>query len=128
MTVYVTETLRLDVMWAGIALGVAAALEVPALLIVGRLSERFSHLSLIAVGCLAGIAYYLGLAFATGPVVLIGLQVLNACCFAGLPPVIGDSFFARWCGRLCGFGSVVALLAGYGEPANRHWRAPLTLT
>jgi SET family sugar efflux transporter-like MFS transporter len=84
MTVYVTETLRLDVLWAGIALGVAAALEVPALLLVGRLSERFSHLTLIAVGCFAGIAYYLGLAFVTGPVMLITLQVLNACCFAGI--------------------------------------------
>jgi MFS transporter, SET family, sugar efflux transporter len=30
MTLYVTEILHLDVMWAGIALGVAAALEVPA--------------------------------------------------------------------------------------------------
>ncbi|MBM7799920.1 SET family sugar efflux transporter-like MFS transporter [Microlunatus panaciterrae] len=67
MTVYVTETLQLDVIWAGIALGVAAALEVPALLLIGRLSERHSHLGLIATGCLAGIAYYLGLAFVTGP-------------------------------------------------------------
>jgi MFS transporter, SET family, sugar efflux transporter len=41
MTVYVTDTLQLNVMWAGIALGVAAALEVPALLLIGRLSNRF---------------------------------------------------------------------------------------
>ncbi|MET0694995.1 MAG: MFS transporter [Propionibacteriaceae bacterium] len=84
LTVYVTQTLRLDVLWAGIALGVAAALEVPALLFVGRVSERFSHLGLIATGCVAGIAYYLGLAFVTGPVMLIALQVLNAWCFAGI--------------------------------------------
>jgi SET family sugar efflux transporter-like MFS transporter len=84
MTVYVTETLRLDVMWAGIALGVAAALEVPALLFIGRLSNRFSHLGLLSTGCLAGIAYYLGLTFVTGPVLLIGLQVLNAWFFAGI--------------------------------------------
>lgn len=84
MTVYVTETLRLDVMWAGIALGVAAALEVPALLLIGRLSNRFSHLGLIATSCLAGIAYYLGLAFATGPIMLIGLQLLNTWSFAGI--------------------------------------------
>jgi MFS transporter, SET family, sugar efflux transporter len=84
MTVYVTETLRLDVMWAGIALGVAAALEVPALLLISRLSDRFSHLGLIASGCVAGIAYYLGLTFATGPVLLIALQVLNAWFFAGI--------------------------------------------
>jgi SET family sugar efflux transporter-like MFS transporter len=78
MTLYVTETLQLDVMWAGIALGVAAALEVPALISIGPLSDRYSHLGLIATGCLAGIAYYLGLAFVTGPIVLIVLQVLNA--------------------------------------------------
>lgn len=84
MTVYVTETLRLDVMWAGIALGVAAALEVPALLFIGRLSNRFSHLGLLSTGCLAGIAYYLGLTFVTGPILLIGLQVLNAWFFAGI--------------------------------------------
>jgi hypothetical protein len=84
MTVYVTETLRLDVMWAGIALGVAAALEVPALLLIGRLSNRFSHLGLIATSCLAGIGYYLGLAFATGPIMLVGLQLLNTWSFAGI--------------------------------------------
>ena len=84
MTVYVTETLQLDVMWAGIALGVAAALEVPALIFIGRLSERYSHLGLIATSCLAGIAYYLGLAFVTGPILLIALQLLNAWFFAGI--------------------------------------------
>ncbi|MEV6493008.1 MFS transporter [Actinoplanes sp. NPDC051633] len=84
LTIYVTETLRLDVLWAGIALGVAAALEVPALILIGRLTERFSSLSLVATGCLAGIAYYLGLSFATGPVMLIALQPLNAWCFAGI--------------------------------------------
>ena len=84
MTVYVTDTLQLDVMWAGIALGVAAALEVPALLLIGRLSGRFSHLGLIVTSCLAGIAYYLGLAAVTGPVLLIALQLLNAWSFAGL--------------------------------------------
>ena len=84
MTVYVTETLHLDVMWAGIALGVAAALEIPALLLIGRLSERYSYLGLIATSCLAGIAYYLGLAFVTGPILLIGLQLLNAWFFAGI--------------------------------------------
>ncbi len=84
MTVYVTETLKLDLMWAGIALGVAAALEVPALLIIGRLSERYSQLGLIATSCVAGIAYFLGLAFVNGPVPLIALQLLNAWSFAGI--------------------------------------------
>jgi len=87
LTVYVTETLHLDVMWAGIALGVAAALEVPALIFIGRLSTRYSNLGLPATGCLAGIAYYIGLAFVAGPVALIGLQLLNAWSFAGIPGI-----------------------------------------
>lgn len=84
LTVYVTETLHLDVLWAGIALGVAAALEVPALIGIGRLTERFSSLGLIITGCLAGVAYCLGLAFVTGPIMLIALQPLNAWFFAGI--------------------------------------------
>ena len=84
LTVYVTDTMRLDVLWAGIALGVAAALEVPALIGIGRLTERFSSLGLIVTGCLAGIAYCLGLTFVTGPVMLIALQPLNAWFFAGI--------------------------------------------
>lgn len=87
MTIYVTGTLRLDVMWAGIALGVAAALEVPALLLVGRLTSRFSQLGLIATSCMAGIGYYLGLGVATGPLMLLVLQLLNAWSFAGIAGV-----------------------------------------
>jgi len=36
---------------------------------------------------MAGIAYYLGLAFVNGPVLLIGLQLLNAWSFAGIAGV-----------------------------------------
>jgi len=84
MTVYVTQTLGLDVLWAGMALGVAAAIEVPALLLMGRLSARYSHLGLIATGCVSGIAYYVGLALVSGPVPLIALQLLNALAFAAI--------------------------------------------
>jgi MFS transporter, SET family, sugar efflux transporter len=55
MTLFVTETMRIDIIWAGIALGVAAGLEVPALVLIGRLSLRFSSLRLITTGCVAGI-------------------------------------------------------------------------
>ncbi len=84
MTVYVTQTLRLDLIWAGLALGVAAALEVPALLSIGRLSERYAPLGLIATSCVAGVAYFIGLAFVNGPILLISLQLLNAWSFAGI--------------------------------------------
>ena len=84
LTLFVTETLRLDVVWAGIALGVAAGLEIPALVLIGRLSRRYSSLGLIASGCVAGIAYYVGMAYVSGPALLIGLQVLNSWFFAAV--------------------------------------------
>ena len=87
MTLFVTETMRIDVIWAGIALGVAAGLEVPALVLIGRLSLRFSSLRLIVTGCLAGIAYYVAMAYVTGPAMLIALQPLNAWCFAAIAGV-----------------------------------------
>src|SRR5699024_1319832 len=71
LAVYAPQTMGLDVVWAGIALGAAAGLEVPALMIVARLTTRFSSLVLILTSCVAGIAYYLGVAVATGPVLLI---------------------------------------------------------
>ena len=82
MSLFVTETLGLDVMWAGVALGVAAAVEIPALLLIGRLSYRFSNLRLIASGCIVGTVYYAAMVFVPGTVLLIGLQVLDAWFFA----------------------------------------------
>jgi MFS transporter, SET family, sugar efflux transporter len=87
LTLFVTQTLRVDVFWAGVALGVAAGLEVPALVLIGRLSSRFSSLRLLTTGALAGIAYYLGVAFTPGPVLLLVLQPLNAWSFAAIAGV-----------------------------------------
>ena len=64
-----------------------AGLEVPALILIGRLSLRFSSLRLVTTGCVAGIAYYVAMAYVTGPVMLIALQPLNAWCFAAIAGV-----------------------------------------
>ena len=82
MTVFVPATLGLNVAWAGLALGVAAALEIPALLLVGRLQGRVSSYRLLAWGCVVGIGYYAGMTVVSGPVLLLLLQVLNAGFFA----------------------------------------------
>jgi SET family sugar efflux transporter-like MFS transporter len=131
MGLFVTRGLGLDVMWAGVALGVSAALEIPALLVIGRLGRRFSSRALIASGCLAGIAYYAAMAFASNPVMLLALQVLNAWFF-GIVAGVGLTLFQRIIprpglasglytntrrigaiasGPIIGFGSVTA--AGY---------------
>jgi SET family sugar efflux transporter-like MFS transporter len=94
MTLYVTQTLGLDVMWAGVALGVAAAIEVPAMILIGRLSGRFSAIGLLATSCIAGIAYFIGLGLVTEPVLLLSLQLLNAWSFAGIAGV-GLSLFQQ---------------------------------
>jgi SET family sugar efflux transporter-like MFS transporter len=87
MSLFVNERMGLDVAWAGVALGVAAALEIPALLLIGKLSQRVARARLLLSGCLAGIVYYAAMAFAGGPVLLLGLQVLNAWFFAAVAGV-----------------------------------------
>ena len=67
MGLFVTQGLGVDVIWAGIALGVSAALEIPALFLIGRLARRYSSRALIASGCVAGIAYYAAMAFVSIP-------------------------------------------------------------
>lgn len=84
MTVYVVQSLGLDVMWAGVALGVAAGLEIPALLIMARLSNRSSAQALLVSSCLIGVVYYAALFAVQSPAALIGIQVLNAWSFAAI--------------------------------------------
>ncbi len=84
MTLYVTDSLGLDVVWAGAALAVAAGLEIPALLIMGRLSPRFTSLGLINAGCVAGIAYYAAMTALSGPVALLAVQALSAWLVAAI--------------------------------------------
>ncbi|MFC0675197.1 hypothetical protein [Brachybacterium hainanense] len=48
------------------------------------LATGISHLTLVAVGAIAGIVYYLGLAAVTGPILLLALQLLNAVSFAAI--------------------------------------------
>lgn len=92
MGLFVVHGLGIDVMWAGVALGAAAALEIPALLLIGRLGGRFSSRALVVSGCLAGIGYYAAMAFVSDPLTLIGLQVLNAWFF-GIVAGVGLTLF-----------------------------------
>ncbi|WP_051423247.1 MFS transporter [Arthrobacter sp. MA-N2] len=94
MGLFVTRGLGVDVIWAGIALGVSAALEIPALFLIGRLSRRFSSRALIASGCVAGFAYYAAMAFVSNPATLIALQMLNAWFF-GIVAGVGLTLFQR---------------------------------
>lgn len=80
----VTQQLGLDVIWSGIALGVAAGLEIPVLLALGRVAHRYGQRRLVAGGCAAGVAYFVTMTFCAGPVVLVGAQPLNAVFVAAV--------------------------------------------
>lgn len=80
----VTQELGLDVIWSGIALGVAAGLEIPVLLALGRVAHRVGQRRLIAAGCGAGVAYFVIMTVCTGPVLLVGAQPLNAAFVAAV--------------------------------------------
>jgi SET family sugar efflux transporter-like MFS transporter len=92
MSLFVTDRLGLALIWSGIALGASALLEIPALLIIGRLSQRISSHTLIMSGCITGTAYYIAMAFVADPITLILLQVLNAWFF-GIVAGVGLTTF-----------------------------------
>ncbi|MGO4249768.1 MFS transporter [Paenarthrobacter sp. RAF54_2] len=94
MALFVNERIGEGLIWAGIALGASAALEIPALLYIGRLSRKYSGKALIASGCLAGLAYYAGMTFVADPATLIALQVLHAWFF-GVVAGVGLTLFQQ---------------------------------
>jgi SET family sugar efflux transporter-like MFS transporter len=94
MALFVSERMGEGLIWAGIALGASAALEIPALLIIARLNRKYSGKALIASGCLAGFAYYAGMALVADPITLIGLQLLHAWFF-GVVAGVGLTLFQQ---------------------------------
>ncbi|WP_210415876.1 MFS transporter [Humibacter ginsenosidimutans] len=81
-TLFVTHDLHAPILWAGAVLGAAALLEIPALMVMGRLHERTPARVLLAIGWGAGVLYY-GLAgLVQEPWQLLALQPLNAWFFA----------------------------------------------
>lgn len=84
MTLYVVDDLHAPALWGGIALGLAALAEIPALLLLGRLSERFGQIQLLISGIAIGVVYYLLMAIVRDPISLIGAQLLNAWFFAAV--------------------------------------------
>lgn len=106
-TLFATRDLHLSPVWGGVALGVAAGLEVPGLLLLGRASRRLGDLQLLTLACLAGIAYYLGVSVTPNGYVLVVLQVLNAA-FVAVMAGVGLTLFQSIIG---GPGAAAGLLS-----------------
>ncbi|NNC11102.1 MFS transporter [Planctomonas sp. JC2975] len=79
---FVTSQLHAPMLWAGVVLGAAALLEIPALLLIGRLHTHVSARTLILISCVAGVAYYSLATITRAPWQLVALQPLNAWFFA----------------------------------------------
>lgn len=94
ITLYVSVGLGLPVFWAGLALAIAAGLEIPALIGLGRLTARFPLVRLMLIGCLCGIGYYVGMALVREPWALLALQALNAV-FVATVSGVGMALFQQ---------------------------------
>jgi SET family sugar efflux transporter-like MFS transporter len=94
ITLYVSVGLGLPVFWAGLALAIAAGLEIPALIGLGRLTGRFPLVRLMLIGCLCGIGYYVGMALVREPWALLALQALNAV-FVATVSGVGVALFQQ---------------------------------
>ncbi len=81
-TLFVTRDLGAPIVLAGITLGAAALLEIPALLLIGRLQEHRPVRLLLAGGWASGVVYYGLIALVHEPWQLLTLQPLNAWFFA----------------------------------------------
>ena len=81
-SLYITQGLHLPVVWAGVSAGLAAGLEIPALVVLGKITGRVSSHVLLLCGCAAGVAYYAAMSLTHNLVVLLSLQVLNAWFYA----------------------------------------------
>jgi SET family sugar efflux transporter-like MFS transporter len=81
-TLFVSHELRAPILWAGVVLGTAALLEIPALLLIGRLQEDRPVRRLLAAGGACGLLYYALAALVHEPWQLLALQPLNAWFFA----------------------------------------------
>lgn len=81
-TLFVVRDLHAPMVWAGVTLGTAALLEIPALLLIGRFQEHRSTRRLLAGGWVCGVAYYGLVALVQEPWQLLTLQPLNAWFFA----------------------------------------------
>ncbi|XPE69211.1 hypothetical protein ACNKHP_03705 [Shigella boydii] len=77
---------------AGVMMGTAAGLEIPTMLIAGYFAKRLGKRFLMRVAAVGGVCFYAGMLMAHSPVILLGLQLLNAI-FIGILGGIGMLYF-----------------------------------
>ncbi len=92
MPLYISHTLQLKEKWAGIMMGTAACLEIPAMLISSYYTRHYGKKVMMLSAAVAGLLFYGGLLWFETPVGLIGIQLFNAI-FIGILASIGMCYF-----------------------------------
>lgn len=92
MPLFIINELHLPEKLAGVMMGTAAGLEIPTMLIAGYFAKRLGKRFLMRVAAVGGVCFYAGMLTAHSPVILLGLQLLNAI-FIGILGGIGMLYF-----------------------------------
>lgn len=92
MPLYISSTLGLPEKLAGLLMGMAAALEIPVMLLAGYCAKRVGKRNLMLIAVAAGILFYLGLVLFSSRHALLILQLFNAV-FIGIIAGIGMLWF-----------------------------------
>lgn len=92
MPLYIDDILPGSPSLPGHLMGIAAAIEIPAMLIASMLVPRFGNKNLICFAVICGIIFYIGMVSTQNEWMLIGLQFFNGL-FIGIVASIGLIYF-----------------------------------
>ncbi|MFZ1873517.1 MAG: sugar efflux transporter [Chania sp.] len=92
MPLYITADLGLPERLAGLLMGTAAGLEIPAMLLAGYYVKRFGKRNMMLFAVAAGVLFYAGLVLFKFKTALMVLQLFNAI-FIGIIAGIGMLYF-----------------------------------
>jgi len=92
MPLWISSELGLPDSLAGVLMGTAAGLEIPAMILAGYYVKRFGKRRMMVSAVAAGVVFYLGLIMFHSREALLGLQLFNAI-FIGIIAGIGMLWF-----------------------------------
>lgn len=92
MPLWVSSELGLPDSLAGVLMGTAAGLEIPAMILAGYYVKRFGKRRMMVSAVAAGVVFYVGLIMFHSREALLGLQLFNAI-FIGIIAGIGMLWF-----------------------------------
>jgi SET family sugar efflux transporter-like MFS transporter len=92
MPLWISSDLGLQDSLAGILMGTAAGLEIPAMILAGYYVKRFGKRRMMVTAVAAGVLFYIGLIFFHSHTSLLVLQLFNAV-FIGIVAGIGMLWF-----------------------------------